>query len=50
MCEQKCFDLETIVERACHAPARLFQIIERGYIREGYWADLVIVDPQKTLQ
>ena len=48
MCEQKCFDLETIVERACHAPARLFQIIERGYIREGYWADLVIVDPQKN--
>jgi len=48
MCEQKCFDLETIVERACHAPARLFQIIERGYIREGYWADLVIVDPHKN--
>ena len=48
MCEQKCFDLETIVERACHAPARLFQIIERGYIRDGYWADLVIVDPHKN--
>ncbi len=36
--------LETLVERACHAPARLFQIAERGYLREGYWADLVLVD------
>ena len=49
MCEQNCFSLETVVERACHAPARLFQIRERGYLREGYWADIVIVDPeQKT--
>lgn len=29
----------------CHAPARLFQVKERGYIREGYYADLVLVDP-----
>ena len=49
MCEQNCFSPELIVERACHAPARLFQVRERGYIREGYWADLVVVDPaQKT--
>lgn len=47
MVEEGCFDLETVVERACHAPARLFQVIERGYLREGYWADLVIVDPAK---
>jgi dihydroorotase len=45
MCEQKCFTIETVVERACHAPARLFQVEERGYLREGYWADIVIVDP-----
>lgn len=37
--------LETLVERACHAPAKLFRIRERGYIREGYHADLVLVDP-----
>jgi dihydroorotase len=36
--------LETLVERACHAPAKLFDIVERGYLREGYWADLVLVD------
>lgn len=36
--------LERIVEKTSHAVATCFQIQERGYIREGYWADLVIVD------
>lgn len=36
--------LEKIVEKACHNPAILFQIIDRGFIREGYKADLVLVD------
>ncbi len=36
--------LETLVEKCCHGPARLFNIQERGYLREGYWADLVLVD------
>jgi dihydroorotase len=48
MCEQKCFTIETVVERACHAPARLFQVEERGYLREGYWADIVLVDPSQN--
>ena len=38
---------ELIVERACHAPADLFGVRERGYIREGWFADLVIVDPER---
>lgn len=38
---------ELIVERACHAPADLFGVRERGYIREGWFADLVIVDPKR---
>ncbi len=42
---QGAFPLETAVERACHAPARLFGIEGRGFIREGHWADLVVVDP-----
>ena len=46
MCEQKCFTLELIVERACHTPALLFQVEERGFLREGYWADVVVVDPE----
>lgn len=36
--------LEKIVEKACHNPAILFQIEKRGFIREGYKADLVLVD------
>lgn len=36
--------LEKIAEKMSHAVAACFQIIERGYIREGYYADLVIVD------
>jgi dihydroorotase len=36
--------LETIVEKAAHNPARLFRIAERGFIREGYFADLAVVD------
>lgn len=36
--------LEKIVEKMCHNPAILFEIDKRGYIREGYKADLVLVD------
>lgn len=39
--------LEKIVEKMCHAPAQCFHVRERGYIREGYWADLVLVDLDK---
>lgn len=38
-------ELPTLVEKMCHAPARLFQIKERGYLRPGYKADLVLVCP-----
>lgn len=41
------FTLEKIVEKMCHAPADLFRIEKRGYIREGYFADLVLVDPNR---
>jgi dihydroorotase len=37
-------DLETIVEKMCHHPAIAFNVMDRGYIREGYFADLVLVD------
>ena len=40
--------LAKIVEKMCHNPAILFQIEERGYIKEGYFADLVLVDLEKT--
>lgn len=41
--------IEKVVEKMCHAPATLFQIEKRGFIREGYYADLVIVDPEAIL-
>lgn len=36
--------LEKIVEKMCHNPSILFQVEKRGYIKEGYFADLVLVD------
>ncbi|MET3112869.1 dihydroorotase [Pedobacter sp. CG_S7] len=36
--------LETIVEKMCHNVANIYRIKERGFIREGYYADLVLVD------
>ena len=38
-------ELTRIVDKMCHNPAILFRVEERGYIREGYYADLVLVDP-----
>ena len=37
--------IEKVVEKMAHAPAICFQLAERGFIREGYYADLVVVDP-----
>ena len=42
--EQGKLSLETVVRKMCHAPADCFQIDRRGYVREGYWADLVLVN------
>ena len=38
--------LERIIEKMCHAPAKCFQVQKRGFIKEGYWADLVLIDPE----
>jgi dihydroorotase len=42
--KQKKITLEKMVEKMCHAPAVCFQIEKRGFIRQGYWADLVLVN------
>jgi dihydroorotase len=42
--------LEKIIEKMCHAPADIFNVKNRGYIKEGYWADLVLVDLNATQQ
>ncbi|MDW8333653.1 MAG: dihydroorotase [Bacteroidia bacterium] len=44
--EAGAFDLPTAVERAAHAPARLFAVKDRGFVREGCYADLVLVRPR----
>ncbi len=41
------FSKEQVVEKMCHAPAKLFGVKDRGFIREGYFADLVLVNPNK---
>lgn len=38
---------EQVVNKMCHAPATMFKIHKRGYIRKGYFADLVLVNPNK---
>lgn len=42
--QQGVFTAAQVVERMCHAPARLFRIKERGFLRPGYYADIAIVD------
>ena len=44
------FTIEKVVHKMCHAPAELFNIDRRGYIREGYYADLVLVNPEKSFE
>jgi dihydroorotase len=40
--------IEKLVEKSAHNPAILFEIEKRGFLREGYFADLVLVDPNKS--
>ena len=49
MVEQGKITIERVVEKMAHAPAILFRVENRGYIREGYFADLVVVDPAKSV-
>ncbi len=37
------FTVEQVIERMCHAPARLFRVRERGFLRPGYYADIAVV-------
>ncbi|WP_370280094.1 dihydroorotase [Pontibacterium sp.] len=48
--QQGVFTLEQVVQKACHNPAIRYQVANRGFIREGYAADLVLVDLNATQQ
>ena len=39
--------MERVVEKMCHAPAECFRLSKRGYLDEGYWADMVILNPEQ---
>jgi len=39
-----------VVEKMCHAPADCFRVVDRGYLDEGYYADIVVVHPDKKWQ
>lgn len=45
MARQKCWTVSDVVSWMSHKPADLFRIDRRGYLREGYYADVVLVDP-----
>jgi dihydroorotase len=46
MADQGIFTKELVVEKMSHAPAVLFRVEKRGFIREGYYADLVLLNPK----
>ncbi|MBN3560765.1 dihydroorotase [Aliamphritea spongicola] len=46
--QQNRLSVEQVVEKVAHNPAIRYRVAERGYIREGYYADLVLVDPQQN--
>ncbi|MDR1739112.1 MAG: dihydroorotase [Candidatus Symbiothrix sp.] len=48
LCRQGIFTEKLIVEKMAHAPAELFGIKDRGFLREGYYADIVLINPNKT--
>lgn len=41
------FTLEQVVEKMCHNPAELYGVVRRGFLREGYYADIVLVEKDK---
>lgn len=50
LAKQGLFTPEKVVRKMCHAPADLYRVRHRGYIRKGYFADLVLVDPSANWQ
>jgi dihydroorotase len=47
MAKNGVFTYEKVIDKMCHATAELYRVEKRGYIRPGYFADLVLVDPKK---
>jgi len=47
MAKNGIFTYEKVIDKMCHATAELYRVEKRGYIRPGYFADLVLIDPKK---
>ena len=45
--DRKEMTIETLVEKMCHAPAKIFNVSKRGYIEKGFNADFVLLNPDK---
>ena len=45
--DQGVIDIETLVQKMCHAPAQIFNINKRGFIEKGFYADFVLLSPNK---
>lgn len=45
--KKEVFTLPLMAEKMCHNPAKIFKIKERGFLREGFFADIAIIDPEK---
>ena len=50
MVNQGVFSIENVVTKMCHAPAIRYKVDKRGFLRQGYYADIVIVNPNMSWQ
>jgi dihydroorotase len=48
MAREGVFTEELVIDKMCHAPADLFHVKDRGYLRKGYFADFVLIDPSAS--
>lgn len=48
LADEGAFTLETLVEKMCHAPARIYNVDKRGFIEKGYHADFVLLNPNRA--
>ena len=48
--EDGTFSIEQVVRKTSHAPATLYQVAERGFLREGYFADITLIAPNPSTQ
>ncbi|MFL0091932.1 dihydroorotase [Tenacibaculum maritimum] len=48
--KEQVISIEKAVQKMCHNPAKIFKVEKRGFIKEGFYADLVLIDPNSSLK